>query len=476
LVDNCVLYWGIVGGENINFAVYSRIKPNATYLVSLGSRNLNQNLTVYGIPKANMRKSITTSPVKGPNMKYSLLSATAIYLDQLGTFDTCMFAGDCTFWQTDTEFTPTGATDSDKMDSIIAKLATLGTTKLTLTNCRYTSQTASELFNNHLLQDFTLKNGSDAILDPEDAIYVTGIFTYFGAMKPALNIPIMEDSSGVPGTWDENTATGCLSIAAGDIIQINESSPSALSQIFSKVIAINNKEMVLDGIKSLIIPKLDTNYYLEDRVMIDTTPIYELTELSVGRYKVCNYPLTYDGNIYYVGDTVYVSTTGTSFTDFDGNTAYLLEIDDPNFYNPVYVRQRRAIFSTVVVGGELQNGGVYLNYGNESITYRGRTIVSGESFMAENSEDSFSGTEGYYIGIMFDDTRVPSSEWIPALTFDDYFNGMNGASQVYDDESRPAGSGNPKSYAAPLLGTFGKQLLNYTYIQFKIMLRQYDVV
>jgi hypothetical protein len=489
-VDNCVLYWGVVGGSSQNFTVFSRIKPNASYLCSLGSlanaAGWSQNLTVYGIPKASMRKAITTTTgFFGPLHRYSLYSNCAIYLDQMGTFDRCMFAGDVTWWVGDTQFTPTGATDAAKLQSIVTQLAgmagTAGLNKIALTNTgatesRFTSQVAADIFNNPTLQDFTLKNGSDAILDPTDTLYVNGVFTYFGAMKPALNVPIMEDSSGVPGTWDENTATGCLSVAAGNIIQIDEASPTALSQIYSKVIVINNRTMILDGIKSLMVPKLENNYYLEDRVMVDTTPIYELTSLAVGRYKVCAYPLTYEGNIYYVGDTVYVSGTGTSFTDFDGNTAYLLEIDDPNFYNPVHVRQTRAIYATVAVGGALQSGGVYLNYGNESITYRGRTIVTGESFMAENSVDSFSGTAGYLIGIVFDDTRVPAAEWIPALSFDDYFNGMNGASQVYDDESRPAGSGNPKSYAAPLLGTFAKQLLNYNYIQFKIMLREYDVV
>lgn len=476
-VDNCVLYWGVVGGESISYAVYSRIFPNATYLVSLGSRtNINTNLTVYGIPKASMRKSITTSTVKGANMKYSLLSATAIYLDQFGTFDTCLFAGDCTFWETNTEFTPTGATDADKMASIVAKVATLGATKIILTNCRYTSQTATSLFNNVTLQDYTLKIGCDAILDADDPDYVAGMFTYFGAMKPALNIPILDDSSGVPGTWDENTCTGCLSISAGNIIQIDEGSPNALSEIYSKVIVINNKAMILDGIKSLMIPKLNNNYYLEDRVMIDTTKIYQSTNLAIGRYKVCAYPLNYGGSTYYVGDTVYVSGTGTSFTDFDGNTAYLLEILDPNFYNPVHVRMTRAIYSTVAVGGALQSGGVYLNYGNESITYKGRTIVTGESFVAEDAIDSFSGTAGYLIGIVFDDTRVPSAEWIPALAFDDYFNGVAGAAQVYDSDSRPAGSGNPKSYVSPLVGTYSKQLMSYTYLQFKIMLREYDII
>ena len=59
------------------------------------------------------------------------------------------------------------------------------------------------------------------------------------------------------------------------------------------------------------------------------------------------------------------------------------------------------IYATVGGRRRPSVGGVYLNYGNENITYRTRTIVPGESFMAENSVDSFSGTTGYLIGNCF---------------------------------------------------------------------------
>ena len=54
---------------------------------------------------------------------------------------------------------PTGATDADKMASIVAKVATLGTVKLVLTNCKYTSETSAELFNNSAKQDFFAQTG-----------------------------------------------------------------------------------------------------------------------------------------------------------------------------------------------------------------------------------------------------------------------------------------------------------------------------
>ena len=487
-VDNCCLYWGVIGGISINFAVYSRIKPNANYLVSLGSYcgaiTWSENLTIYGTGKTSMRKAITTGPGKGFYYRYSLLSAMAIYLDQAGTFDRCMFAGDCTFWIGDTEFTPTGVTDADKLASIVTALAGLpgvaGTDKVVITStgdtqCRYTSQTAADLFNNVTVQDYTLKPAGDAVLSTTDPLYVPGVFTYFGAMKPSLNVPILADSSGVVGSWDERTATGVLSVPADNIMQLDISDTEGLSEIMTKVITINNQLIVMDGIKALMIPKMNDRYYMEDRAMVSDTPIYKETELAVGRYIVRGASLTYGGATYNIGDIVYVSATGTSFSAAD-MVPYLLAVSDPNIWNCIHVRATNVIYATVAVGGALQDGGIYLNYGNENITYQTRTIVPGESFMAVGSADSFTGSAGYLIGIVFDDTRVPAAKWIPALCFDDYFNGIYGTQQVVDDDGRPASCGNPKAWVEPLKSSYTKELLNRTYFQLKVMLRRYDTV
>lgn len=487
-VDNCCLYWGVVGGNTVNFAVYSRIKPNANYLVSFGSYcgtlTWSENLTVYGIPKTSMRKSFTTGAGKGFYYRYSLFSEVAIYLDQAGTFDRCMFAGDCTFWIGDTEFTPTGATDADKLESIVTALAGLpgvaGTDKVVITStgatqCRYTSQTAADLFNNVTVQDYTLKPAGDAVLSTTDPLYVPGVFTYFGALKPSLNVPILANSSGVVGSWDERTATGVLSVPADNIMQLDISGTNALSEIMTKVITINNQLIVMDGIKALMVPKMDDRYYMEDRVMVVDTPIYRNTVLALGRYVVRGGSITYDSATYNIGDIVYVSAAGTSFTAAD-DVPYVLTISDPNIWNCIHVRATNVIYATVAVGGALQDKGIYLNYGNENITYQTRTIVPGESFMAVGSGDSFSGTSGYLIGIVFDDTRVPAATWIPALCFDDYFNGIYGTQQVVDDDTRPASCGNPKAWVEPLKSSYTKELLNRTYFQLKVMLRRYDTV
>lgn len=487
-VDNCCLYWGVVGGYMVNFAVYSRIKPNANYLVSLGSYcgaiTWSENLTVYGITKTSMRKSITTGAGKGFYYRYSLFSEVAIYLDQAGTFDRCMFSADCTFWIGDNQFTPTGSTDADKLQSIVTALegiaGTPGTDKVIITNtgatqCRFTSDTAADLFNNVTVQDYTLKLGCDAVLSTTDSLYVSGVFTYFGALKPSLNVPILADSSGVVGSWDERTATGVLSVPADNIMQLDISDTEGLSEIMTKVITINNQLIVIDGIKAMMIPKMNDRYYMEDRVMVVDTPIYRNTELALGRYIVRGASLTYGGATYNIGDIVYVSAAGTSFTAGD-DTPYVLTISDPNIWNCIHVRATTVIYATVAVGGALQDGGIYLNYGNENITYQTRTIVPGESFMAVGSADSFTGTAGYLIGIVFDDTRVPAATWIPALCFDEYFNGIYGTQQVVDDDDRPASCGNPKAWVEPLKSSYTKELLNSTYFQLKVMLRRYDTV
>lgn len=549
LVYNCQLYWAIVGGINIKYTVYASIPASTDFLVSLGSYNVNQNITIHGIPKASMRKSITTQSVKGPNLLYSLISATAIYLDQYGTFTKCMFAADCTFWETDTEFIPTGATDADKMASIVSKVATLGTVKLVLTDCKYTSETAAELFNNVAKLDFSLKPGCDAIEDLD----VLNQITYYGAVKPALNVPIMDDSSGEAGTWDENTATGDITVSS-NVINFNAAGTNALSEIYSKVVAINPLTTVLDGLKALFLPVFNQKLYMDDRILVNNTHITAGVSLAVGQYIVKAHAIVYGGATINIDEILVVASAGTSFS-FEGGdtTAYVLAINDPNVWNPVYVRQQNVIYATVAVGGSLQSGGVYLNYGNENITYRTRTIAPGESFMAVNSSDTFTGTAGYLIGIIFNDSRVPVSEWMSLLTYmngigtvgtltavDGFWNLVNGGAQVYTTvtgfgtvttnkttalsgvgttflttfkagdtvtvsgetarivdtvssdtsltvtvafsntasaksytHNRVASSGTPESYAQ--YNTYARQLMNKQYLQFKIMLRKYDV-
>jgi hypothetical protein len=550
LVYNCQLYLAVVGGSaNVKYTVYASIPASTDYLVSLGSQGVNQNITIHGIPKASMRKSISWAAVKGPNLIYSLISATAIYLDQYGTFTKCMFASDCTFWETDTQFTPTGATDADKMQSIVDKVATLGAIKLILTSCKYTSQTASELFNNPAKLDFTLKPGCDAI---EDLDAYNGI-TYYGALKPALNVPIMDDSSGEAGTWDENTATGDITVSSS-AINFNAAGTNALSEIYSKVVAINPQTTVLDGLKALFLPVFNQKLYMDDRILVDNTHITAGATLAIGQYIVKLHAIVYGAATINIDEILVVASAGTSFS-FEGGdtTAYVLAINDPNVWNPVYVRQQNVIYATVAVGGALQSGGVYLNYGNENITYRTRTIAPGESFMAVNSSDTFTGTAGYLIGIVFNDSRVPVSEWMSLLTYmngigttgtltavDGFWNLVNGGAQVYTTvtgygtvttnkttslsgvgttflttfkagdtitvsgetarivdtvssdtsltvtvafsntasaksytHNRVASSGTPEAYAQ--YATYARQLMNKQYLQFKVMLRKYDV-
>jgi len=473
LVYNCQLLNGIIGGlSSISHVIYSTLNI-ADILLSFGGEGQGggdyQNITVHNVTKNSVNKCFNNNLFQ---FKYSLFTDFPIYLDQNGIFDTCLFNSECTFWVSNTQFIPTGLTDADKLASVAAKVATVVGTKITLSNCKYTSQTSDQIYTNVDKLDYTLKPNSDAVI-PNN---LNSDFYYYGALKPALNVPILADSHGITGTWDEHTASGAIAIPSDSIIYLDETNTSAVSQISSKIVAINNQMILLDGFKSMFIPRFGYKYYLGNKQMISSTKIYAGTNLNVGRYIVTGFPILYNTQNFEVGDILVVTATGTSFTNYNTNTSYLYEILDPNIFNPVYVRQTNAIYASVAVGDLLQSGGVYLNYSNQNITYAGRTIVPGESFTCDGINMTYSGTAGYVIGIVFDDTRVPVTEWISALSFDDYFNGKTGAVQMYDNEGIPISCGNPKAYVAPYLGTYGMQYLNKTYIQFKIILRKYDTV
>ena len=100
--------------------------------------------------------------------------------------------------------------------------------------------------------------------------------------------------------------------------------------------------------------------------------------------------------------------------------------------------------------------------------------------MAVNSEESFScsGDADYEVGIMFDDTRVPSAEWVPAQNFGEYFvMKQTGAIRV-DDDGVPVSSGNYLSFQTTANGGFSDQLrktiINQRFVQFAIFVKKYD--
>ena len=396
---------------------------------------------------------------------------------------------------TDAQFIPTGADNVAKMQSIINKNTLLGTYGITFIECKYTSQLSSDIYNNHAKLDYTLKHSSDAVFT--QTIVSAPDKYYYGALKPAINVAIHDNSDGKAGCWDNRTVNGDI-VVANNSINIDNASPySDVSTILSKIITINPNEIVLDELKALHIPIFNQKYYLGDKKMVLDTRIYAGTTLAIGRYIVRSAKIRYGIDDISVGNIVNVTTAGTTFSDLDGNTAYVLEIQDPNIWNPVHVRMAPFIYGiatadTSGVGAPLKAGVTYLNFGNENVTINQglpsqRTLVPKESFIAETG-NTWHASENYELGIIFDDDAVvenrivPSGEWMSALSYRNFFNYLNGTNQVYDTENdeihggkRLMSSGNPKAYKSPYVNVYGSQLMNRAYLQFKIILRRWDM-
>ncbi len=529
LVDKSSLYWGVIGGLlGTGGVVYSKVTPNLSYLVSLGSyAGTNQFVTVYGNTKANTIRSFTTSTPAGANFQFSLFSNTPVYLDQAGTIDRTMFCSDTTFWyhaQSSTEivtsmgvhsrssgtltavlaigttttvnisaavgvgvednipttgcivkidneyiycqrssntlinmvrgvsgtvaaahasganiylvdalFTPTGVTDTDKMQSVVDKIAALNTTtKLTLTLCKYTSQTATQIFNNAELLDFSLKLSGDANNYPDISYYSS--YYYYGAIKPALNVPIKYDSTGTAGSWDEHTASGLVSVDINNNIIVDDTGIGLYGEISSKVVTVNSQMINFDGFKSLMFPNFNQkNVYLGKEAMVlsaGTLKHYNAGDiLPIGIYVV---KMSTTGFLLYNSlqvadnDHIIVTTGGTTFSVFSG-AGYVVAFDDPNIWNPIYVRQTNTLI-TLAQTDVLQTNGVYLNIFSKNVVYNGRTIIPGESFTAVAGVTTFTCSPAdltYKIAAIFDDSRVAAIEWVPALSYDSYYNLKN---------------------------------------------------
>ena len=173
-----------------------------------------------------------------------------------------------------------------------------------------------------------------------------------------------------------------------------------------------------------------------------------------------------------------VTDEGTTFMSdaAEGAGAVLVEILDPNITDVCYLRSTPAIFAMIKSSEGLQRGGVYYNFGTKSIQYRGRTISPGESFVAANNTDKFTAPasdSNYKIGVMFDDTRVPSQDWIPAQFFGEYFVYKVGGVIQLDNDGQPISSGNYLSFQPQAQGGFSdilrKSVMSERYCQFKLL-------
>ena len=469
VLDRTGVYLGVIGGRTtVQYNVFSKIRSNSTYKVSLGIRLAGTlgNNTFYSVKKINRVKRITNT---GGTFSASIFADFDLFVDDSDIiFDTCLFTSDCQFYFGSTEIVLTGTNSVDRLASLIAGMDALSIPALNrsiFTNCVFTTETAFDVFNNPEKLDFTLKlNGAG----------VRGAGLYFGALPPAINIPILDDSTQTPATWDENSVSGCLAVA-NDNICIDELSADFSGKILSKVLIINPTEININAVFAQFSAKFPTyRAYLLDEVLTGI----EYTDadiLPIGRYIVKGSIVYYSQNI---GDNsiCQVTVAGTSFVDVNTNTV-LIALDDANISNVCYIRESPLMYAKIEAGDGLEAGATYLNANVENITYRSRTIVPHESFVAENSVDTFTGSAGYKIGVLFDDTRVPSQPWIPAQIFGEYFVWKNNGVVQYDTIGVPISSGNYLSYQTTANGGYSntllKSIINKVYIQVKVEIKRY---
>jgi len=223
------------------------------------------------------------------------------------------------------------------------------------------------------------------------------------------------------------------------------------------VIRINNAEISISGVISNFFSRFNSSFaYLNDDAFTGREYIPQ-DILPEGKYIVKG-NITYQSVVYGMMQVVVVSTPGTTFADNDTGSI-LVPIDNPNINNVLYLREANYTLPLLSQSDDLQAGGVYYNHGEQAITYRGRNVIPGESFVAENSIDKFTGPVDYKISIAFDDTRVPSSDWIPAQLYGQYFVWKENGVIQKDLGGMPISSGNVLSHIPEAEGGYSDILV-----------------
>jgi hypothetical protein len=246
-------------------------------------------------------------------------------------------------------------------------------------------------------------------------------------------------------------------------------------EIYSKIITINPSEININAFFAQFASKFK-GYYLS--LYNDDTVGDEYSEGDIipSGFYVVKGTVVYNGNNYGDNSIIMVKNEGTSFVDASTGSV-ILAISDANFLNVIWIRETAMAYLYIESSDGLEAGATYLNNGDENIVYRSRTIVPGESFIAVNNTDTFSGSEGYKVAVMFDDSRVPSAEWIPVDLYGDYFVWKSAGVIQYDADGIPISSGNYLSYQTTANGGYSdqivKSIMNKAYFQLKLIASKY---
>ena len=293
-------------------------------------------------------------------------------------------------------------------------------------NCVFSTQTAADTFNNADELDFTLKLTSDATQGFSDL----GDKDYFGALPPALNIAIKENSDGQLNVWEARSFKGLLKID-GDKIVIDEESALETGEGRTKVITLDSLETadkVLTGVFAMFGEKFSSHgiSFWEDWDLLDTenkiaitgtaqtltkgvanAPAYYLIQGDAGtRIKVViNGDILEGTDALKAGQIVFVDSASTVTAELDstdgGTAAYLVPVLDSNMPDCLYVRMQQTIYAKAK-SGQIKSTATYLNSGNETITYNGHQVITGESFEGVEGVTSFTASDDYEVDVLFD--------------------------------------------------------------------------
>ena len=512
ILNGCKLYWGCIGGSTaVQRVVYANLKHNSTYKLCYQNQRGQDsvNCTVYNLDKADVRLNPDTAD-KQSFTKWLFARAAVVVNNQTKTsYRYCVFTSDCQFvyisGSTVTELTSEVLSEyaGDNLgEKITAYVTAQGATTLRIPvfeNCVFSEQTAAQILNDPAHNDFTIVPGSDADF---------GNNSYAGAFPPAVRVPIHGVTSDGNGTtygsdghaacWDDRTVAGCVTTDDGQIV-MDETSASTEGSILSKIISINPLERQINAIYSYHEPMMASGHCLmNDELTLDEEECYDVgDEVPAGIFYVSGADVLFSDEVSASKDTcIVLGTAGLTFAKFDAadvGTPRLVRVTEPNMQDVVYVRCRTSVYAMVKAADATLSNVVYLNTGLKSLTFRGRTIVPGESFyghdgsyftVADNDAD-------YEVAVIFDDREgvpaygsgeegarlVPESDrWVPAQLMGAYFVAKTAAGAINSSSTNgyPYGSGNYLSWKETA-GQQNRSYIDRVYSQFKFVVRRYSL-
>lgn len=447
----------------------SNPKHNDTYKLFLWGNTTSTNWCIHGIKKAD-RTTNKNSTATGNNFFKAIFTDVAFYMNDHITFNGCYFGKDCTWWNQSTgeEIILEGKTSEERIKFLEEYFEDHGSasTNCTFVDCVFTDKSASEIYNNHELGDFTTKLDS-------------GIPSNIGVFGPALNIPIVGDEAlsrgaSIINSWDANSATNNIVIKDNEITlsKLDYDPELPKSEISTGLISIDVDNYSVRSLFTEIASKFDKQIVINDKEV--TGESYSVgTTLPIGKY-IAKGDVTYKTLEFKDGDIITVLEEGTTFSkhiEYEG-TPYLVELTNPNIEVSVYVRT----FSSILdiqnkTSHTLEEGNTYaiLEADGDITTNFGRKVYKGSVIDAKEG-NTLSSTSNIKLATM----NLLNSDWCPCQTWGNLFVIRNGNEIVKDSDGVPLSSGNSNCYnASANSGTiktgYNDVPLSYKYLQFKLI-------